>query len=238
VDLRGAFEKCPFPIAILDGTWDLTWNTDKSEKMHGCFPGSKLVMFKKSSHAPFADEPEEFFKVLREFVAALPGNNGVEIAKWKEHLVARRAALENSPDTIVWRHVRDPKGWGAEASEGLAKKYGDDWPDRLTDTTAFLRTGFALYECKRYGDALKVFEKLFEKNADDTGTQAVALVWQGHMLDLLGRRDQAVERYKKALAGGISQGGQRHDQYGIIINRKWVEDRIKDPFARMENKQK
>jgi hypothetical protein len=58
-----------------------------------------------------------------------------------------------------------------------------------------------------------------------------ALVWEGHLLDLLGRRTEAVAAYQEALKIP-GQPSMRHDQYGMTIDKKWVEERLKTPFQR------
>jgi hypothetical protein len=51
------------------------------------------------------------------------------------------------------------------------------------------------------------------------------------MLDLLGRRPEAIQKYHAALAvPGTPQ--IRHDQYKMKIDKAWVEDRLKTPFMR------
>jgi hypothetical protein len=63
----------------------------------------------------------------------------------------------------------------------------------------------------------------------------VALIWQGHMLDLLDRRDEAVARYRKA-AGLDVPGEQRHDQYGLAYYPStYARQRMDSPFVRVEN---
>jgi proline iminopeptidase len=86
IDLSGAFESCPIPTLILEAKWDLTWNADKPEKIHKNHPRSKLIIFEKSGHSPFKDEPERFFKVLREFVEQLSKTDDADIARWKDYL--------------------------------------------------------------------------------------------------------------------------------------------------------
>jgi len=51
----------------------------------------------------------------------------------------------------------------------------------------------AQYETAGYDEALYIFARMQEKaeRKMQLGYQALALIWQGHMLDLLGRRPQA-----------------------------------------------
>ena len=57
------------------------------------------------------------------------------------------------------------------------------------------------------------------------------LVWQGHVLDLLGHRAEALGRYEDALKVPGSPSMQ-HGQYKLTIDKQWVEERLKSPFVR------
>jgi proline iminopeptidase len=89
LDLKGVFDECPIPVLIMEGTWDLTWSADKSQQFARCFPAAKSVLFARASHSPFADEPENFFRALREFADGLPEDLSPEVARWKEQLAER-----------------------------------------------------------------------------------------------------------------------------------------------------
>lgn len=86
IHLAGAFEDCPIPTLIIEAEWDLTWNTDKPEKIHANHPGSELVVFEKSGHGPFKDEPERFFMLIGDFTGRLKDVSNSDIAQWKEYL--------------------------------------------------------------------------------------------------------------------------------------------------------
>jgi hypothetical protein len=59
----------------------------------------------------------------------------------------------------------------------------------------------------------------------------MGLVWQVHVLDLLGRRAEAVASYQEALKVPGSPSMQ-HSQYSLVINKQWVEERLKTTFER------
>jgi len=86
IDLKGAFQNCPIPTLIMEGTWDLTWNIDKPGILHENHPGAKLVMFQKSSHNPFEDEPEKFFTELKDFIGHLLRIKDEQYFDWKRYL--------------------------------------------------------------------------------------------------------------------------------------------------------
>ena len=84
-----------------------------------------------------------------------------------------------------------------------------------------------LYDGRDYEEALAAGKGL----DDATEWRFFALVWQRHLLDLLGRRAEAEGRYQEALKMPRTPS-MRHDQYGITIDKKWVEERLKAPFER------
>jgi tetratricopeptide (TPR) repeat protein len=190
-------------------------------------------MFEMAGHSPFADAPEEFFPALQRFVSGLSVPGDAAVAEWKAAVSEKVAAQENAPEYLL-----RTAGWGRASSEKLAGKYSKDWLDGIKDSWLLLRLGFALYDVKRYEEALGVFEKVAEVTpAEDKTEQAIAGVWQGHMLDLLGKREEAKAAYAKVVDLNVN-GHIRYEQYGIDYNHKsYAETRIKESFTRVENKE-
>ncbi|MHC5024941.1 MAG: hypothetical protein ACYTGG_13730, partial [Planctomycetota bacterium] len=107
-------------------------------------------------------------------------------------------------------------------------------PEDVSDARQWAKVGLALYDGAHHAQALVAFERATE-HADDGGLWAfTSLVWQGQLLDLLGRRDEALARYGAALKLDEQHGPHRmqHSQYGMLINRAWVERRLEEPFDR------
>ena len=86
------------------------------------------------------------------------------------------------------------------------------------------------------------FEK-FKNPVDFLGTgfgkeldyKALSLIWQRYMLDLLGKRDQAVFRYRQAKEMNIDKWWM-HAQYGMEYRlSSYAGERLKTPFTRKEN---
>ncbi len=92
------------------------------------------------------------------------------------------------------------------------------------------RLGLCLYDGKHYAEALQAFQNDFAQNP----TSYSSLVWQGHLLDLLNRREEALSCYKQALDHWDADSWVRHDQYGMKIDRDWIEQRIESPFHRTD----
>ncbi len=104
-------------------------------------------------------------------------------------------------------------------------------PDSL-----LLKTAFAIYDFERYDEALEIFQRLASVSERDPLGKAIALVWQGHMLDLLGRRQEAIEAYTAAAAMNVTDE-IRHDQFGLsYAPAEEAQRRLTEPFERVENK--
>ena len=98
---------------------------------------------------------------------------------------------------------------------------------KSADFAVWKKLGLTLYDGEYYTQALEAFGRA----AELTEGEAWVIVWQGHILDILGRREEALQRYREALKRGKGIDSQ-HDQYGIQINRQWVEERLQKPFQR------
>jgi len=96
------------------------------------------------------------------------------------------------------------------------------------DAQFWAKLGLLLYDGRYYPEALEMMTRAAEGDSD---WRFVALVWQGHLLDLLGRRAEAVARYQEALKVPGEQS-MEHSQYNLVINKQWVEERLKTPFER------
>ena len=103
--------------------------------------------------------------------------------------------------------------------------------NNLSSPGSWFKLGLTLYDGKYYKEALEAFRGVEAQEQDDPLRVFVAIVWQGHLLDLLGQRDKALKCYKEALKKSVKRE-MRHDQYGIRLNREWVQKRLKEPFRR------
>ncbi|MFA6263722.1 MAG: alpha/beta hydrolase [Candidatus Babeliales bacterium] len=82
IGLDEKFDDFEIPTLICEGKWDLSWDTDKVDFLRKNHPHAQVEVFEKSGHAVFADEPEKFFLLLKNFleksctmqVVCKPGN--------------------------------------------------------------------------------------------------------------------------------------------------------------------
>lgn len=94
----------------------------------------------------------------------------------------------------------------------------------------WFRLGLCLYDERHYEEALQAFQNDFDLSSKTTSPYLfVTLVWQGHLLDLMNRRNEALTCYKQALQMKPASW-VRHDQWGMKIDRRWIEKRIESPF--------
>ncbi|MHC4902304.1 MAG: hypothetical protein ACYTGD_11660 [Planctomycetota bacterium] len=96
---------------------------------------------------------------------------------------------------------------------------------------AWAKLGMTLYDGRYYTEALEAFRRAEDLADQDSAWWFASCVWQGHLLDLLDRREDALRCYRRALAGDTGTT-MRHDQYGMKLDRAWVEKRLKEPFER------
>ncbi len=71
LDLEGAFQDFQIPTLIIEGKWDLTWNTDKPEVIQTQHPNAEMIILEHSGHNTFEDDPETFFSELERFISRL-----------------------------------------------------------------------------------------------------------------------------------------------------------------------
>ena len=102
----------------------------------------------------------------------------------------------------------------------------------VKDGDVLLKLWMLLYDGRHYEkalDACRDAAALYK--GTDKVRYFIALYWEGILLDLQGRREEALERYREALplAGDVKI---QHSQYELVIDRAWVEQRLKEPFVR------
>jgi tetratricopeptide (TPR) repeat protein len=95
------------------------------------------------------------------------------------------------------------------------------------DPAQWFSLGVKLFANGHYQES---FESFTQATDSSFIANFAAMAWLGHILDLQNERDQAVLWYKKALAHYPGFPVQ-HDQWGIIIDKKWLEERLKTPFT-------
>ena len=117
------------------------------------------------------------------------------------------------------------KGVGKDVLDAFvtASEFKFDYP------RAWIKLGLLLFEGGYHKEALRSFE-IYQKMDDRKFSQFVSLTWIGHVNDVLGRREVAIQCYKEALK---HEDGDKviYNQFdNLRIDRKWLEERIVKPF--------
>ncbi|MDH4270597.1 MAG: tetratricopeptide repeat protein [Candidatus Aminicenantes bacterium] len=99
----------------------------------------------------------------------------------------------------------------------------------VSDHNFWLKLGLLLFDSGYYPQSFSAFEKL-SALAPSELSKFTALVWMGQLMDLQGKRERAVEYYRQALEHDPGST-MTHSQYGMKINRRWVEERLERPFV-------
>jgi len=56
------------PLLVLAGRHDRTCSVEAAEAITRAVPGSELVIFERSGHAPFVEEQERYIAAVRNFL--------------------------------------------------------------------------------------------------------------------------------------------------------------------------
>jgi proline iminopeptidase len=68
-DLNPEIRKFRFPTLVITGRYDMNVAPVVAYKIHQTIPGSNFAVFERSGHLPFFEEPDEFVRVMEEFLA-------------------------------------------------------------------------------------------------------------------------------------------------------------------------
>lgn len=67
--LKGKFDDCDVPTLIVEAKWEMGWwDPNRIEVMRKNHSHAQFEVFEKSGHVVFADEPEKFFPLLKNFL--------------------------------------------------------------------------------------------------------------------------------------------------------------------------
>ena len=119
--------------------------------------------------------------------------------------------------------------WQGSGREALEVHQALQSGAAVEDPGSLLKLGLLLYDGAHYPEALTVLTKI--RDGASASMRFAARVWEGHVLDLLGRRAEAESRYREALAIPGSPR-MRHDQYSMTIDADWARARLLTPFRR------
>ncbi len=97
---------------------------------------------------------------------------------------------------------------------------------RLADSMSWFDLGLKLLGQGDNDEAAAAFARATD---DAFVLRFASLVWMGHLRDLNDEREEAVALYRRALEA-YPGFPMQHDNWGIVIDKAWIEDRIRVPF--------
>jgi proline iminopeptidase len=69
-DLNPELSKYKFPVIVMTGRYDINVAPLVAYKIHEAIPGSRFLVFERSGHIPFYEEPDAFVHAAEEFLNA------------------------------------------------------------------------------------------------------------------------------------------------------------------------
>jgi tetratricopeptide (TPR) repeat protein len=141
-------------------------------------------------------------------------------------LLLKPPAIEDEAMSLY--HTTPGSPQTVEAFRQLAREKPEDWH-------ALLYLGLSLYDAKNYREAIETFQKLSKvSEAQQAKIHGWSHIWIGHMYDLLGEREAAIQQYQSALASKDANDTWQFSQYNIgpITTKAWAQERIATPFTR------
>jgi proline iminopeptidase len=69
-DLNPELPKFKFPVIVMAGRYDINVAPLVAYRIHKAIPGSRFVVFEKSGHIPFYEEPDAFVSAVEDFLRA------------------------------------------------------------------------------------------------------------------------------------------------------------------------
>jgi len=220
MSLDGKFNDFEVPTLITEAKWDLTWGADKAKLIHKNHPHAQFEYFKKSGHCVFADEPEKFFPLLKKFLAkanntriTYKSGNRLQWPQPVPEIIRKLFTIDESISKkeqakkilgvyiqAVNEDIKDARTWNTLGNYFLGiKKHPKECLDALQKYETFIKIQNP-EEFEQYGHCIK--------------TQ------QGQMLDLLGKRNEAIKCYQEALQKFKGSCGD--------VDQKWLEEHIKN----------
>lgn len=148
------------------------------------------------------------------------------------HLVSVRLERPPMPKDVALAEYME-NGW--HGTDAVIPLFRDVLAADSSDLQIRLCLGMALYDLKRYEEAITEFENLASYTALDPANKQVfdwSRLWLGHVYDAFGRRDISLRWYEAVARDGAPESEMSFAQYGIkeISATAWASQRLTSPF--------
>lgn len=154
--------------------------------------------------------------------------------EWLEQRLKQPFSLETlveippRPTAEELQKIVDELNWKREGKTPILifkKAQGLD----INNTGFWLKLGMLLFDSGYYPEAFIAMEKISQMETSKLYI-FTAYTWMGHLKDLMGKREEALKYYKRALDYDTGDS-MSHSQFRIRIDRAWVEKRLEIPFT-------
>lgn len=219
ISLDGKFNDFEVPTLIAEAKWDLSWGADKAKFIYKNHPHAQFEYFKKSGHCIFADEPEKFFLLLKKFLTK--ANNTRITYKSGNRLQWPQPV----PEIIRKLFTIDESISKEEQEKKILELYAQAVNEDIKDARTWNILGNYFLGIKKYPkeclDVLQKYETFIKvQNPEEFEQYGYCIkIQQGKMLDLLGKKNEAIKCYQEAL---------QKFKGPCDIDQKWLEEHIKN----------
>jgi len=140
------------------------------------------------------------------------------------------ANMVNPPEPEVENVISDIRSLPYSGAGELAYRvYRKAWrleKDQIGEH--WYKLGMALFDGGYYSQSEYAF-----RNATQYGPEEDRFInycWLGHLQDIRGKRENAIDSYSKALEAW-NDDSYTHSQYNMTVDKSWVEERLLSPFS-------
>ena len=171
-----------------------------------------------SSHTKFSNQLFEKQALVFESKSELKEavlNPENELANINDPNFASQGEILEKISQLPWTDAKDRAMELAESAKQM----------QINDLDVWFKLGMVLAHGLQYSESL--FSFLQAHNIDRQSF--IILAWLGHMHDQLGNREEALRFYEQAIENDDG-GPYQHSQFGLYVNKKWVEERLETPF--------
>ena len=235
IALDGKFNDFELPTLIMEAKWDLTCDIiEKMKFLRKNHPHAQFEFFEKSGHKIFNDEQDKFFSILQKFLKE--SSKSQKITK-KGNRIQWPEKLSNTTRKLILLSLQEDNEQYFESS--LLEIYQEAIEQNTLDQDIWLGLSAYFINLKKHSEkcliALQKYESLLQQSDPKYCCLYCIKAWQGHMFDLLNKREEAINCYKEA----SKLKNNRNDNFfdiEIIITEQWLQDRLKQPFNRWDQK--
>lgn len=228
IDREGAFyDPAPnllyanIPVLICIGEDDVSMPMTSARKVYEKLKNNNLpVTFRSIENEIHQYNKYDIFPIIDTWLGSEFRSTNFILQKTDSLLIEKYAKI----DGLTGELSAVPYEGGQK--EKILKCYQKAVEINLSDPDTWYTIGIKLLADDYNDEAYNAFSKAVDSTF---ALRFASLVWMGHLKDLKDNRKEAVAFYRKALDAYPGFPVQ-HDQWKIVIDKTWIEERIKVPF--------